>query len=283
MFDEVLHHRSVSRLEREGDLRNAIERNQFELHYQPIVDPRDGRPVGAEALLRWRHPVHGSVPPLEFIPIAEESGLIRTIGAWVFEEALTQLARWDADPTGPRLELLSINCSARQLDDAEDVQRVGDVLTRLGIAPGRVTVEVTETVAMADRPATRASLEGFRELGVQVSIDDFGTGYSSLAYLHTLPVSTVKVDRSFIERLDAPDGSRPVVNAILDLSHAMGLRVIAEGVSAASLNDAVAAMGCELAQGFFWSEPLPADAFEAWWRKAADQAAGARDAVSATR
>jgi len=283
VFDEVLHHRSVSRLEREGDLRNAIERNQFELHYQPIVDPRDGRPVGAEALLRWRHPVHGSVPPLEFIPIAEESGLIRTIGAWVFEEALTQLARWDADPTGPRLELLSINCSARQLDDAEDVQRVGDVLTRLGIAPGRVTVEVTETVAMADRPATRASLEGFRELGVQVSIDDFGTGYSSLAYLHTLPVSTVKVDRSFIERLDAPDGSRPVVNAILDLSHAMGLRVIAEGVSAASLNDAVAAMGCELAQGFFWSEPLPADAFEAWWRKAADQAAGARDAVSATR
>jgi diguanylate cyclase (GGDEF)-like protein/PAS domain S-box-containing protein len=263
VFDEELHHRSVSRLEREGDLRSALERKEFQLHYQPIVDPRDGRPVGAEALIRWQHPVHGLVPPLEFIPVAEESGLIRAIGSWVFEAALTQLSEWDAN--GPHLDVLSINCSGRQLDDAEEVTKIGAILDRLGIEPARVTVEVTETVAMADRHATKTSLEAFRDLGMQVSIDDFGTGYSSLAYLHTLPVSTVKVDRSFIERLDAPDGSMPVVSAILDLSHAMGLRVVAEGVSSAHLREIVASMGCEFAQGFYWSEPLPPDAFARWW------------------
>jgi diguanylate cyclase (GGDEF)-like protein/PAS domain S-box-containing protein len=268
VFDEELHHRSVSRLEREGDLRVALERNEFQLHYQPIVDPRDGRPVGAEALIRWLHPMLGLVPPLEFIPVAEESGLIRAIGAWVFEEALTQLAEWDRMPDGPHLELLSINCSARQLDDVEDVARIGAILEGLGIEAGRVTVEVTETVAMADRHSTKASLEAFRDLGMQVSIDDFGTGYSSLAYLHTLPVSTVKVDRSFIERLDAPEGSMPVVSAILDLSHAMGLRVVAEGVSTARLQEIVASMGCEFAQGFHWSQPLAAGEFERWWSDA---------------
>jgi diguanylate cyclase (GGDEF)-like protein/PAS domain S-box-containing protein len=278
VFDDELHHRSVSRLERGGDLRSALERGEFELHYQPIVDPRDGRPVGAEALIRWLHPVHGLVPPLEFIPVAEESGLIRAIGSWVFEAALTQLSRWDADPDAPHLDHLSINCSARQLDDAEQVASVGGMLGRLGIEPSRVTVEVTETVAMADRRSTKTSLEAFRDLGVQVSIDDFGTGYSSLAYLHTLPVSTVKVDRSFIERLDAPDGSMPVVSAILDLSHAMGLHVVAEGVSSRRLQEIVASMGCELAQGFFWSEPLAPDEFARWWRGARRRAevAGAR-------
>jgi diguanylate cyclase (GGDEF)-like protein/PAS domain S-box-containing protein len=281
LFDEELHHRSVSRLEREGDLRAALERNEFQLHYQPIVDPRDGRPVGAEALIRWLHPVHGLLAPLEFIPIAEESGLIRAVGGWVFEEALTQLAEWDRGG-GPRLELLSINCSARQLDDPDHVARVGALLAERAIEPARVTVEVTETVAMADRQTTKASLEAFRDLGVQVSIDDFGTGYSSLAYLHTLPVSTVKVDRSFVERLEAPDGSRAVVSAILDLSHAMGLRVVAEGVSSPSLQALVADMGCEFAQGYHFAPPLPASAFEAWWRDAEQHAAREGDVPALT-
>ncbi len=267
LFDEELHHRSVSRLEKEGDLRAALERNEFQLHYQPIVDPRDGRPVGAEALIRWRHPVHGLVPPLEFIPVAEESGLIRSIGSWVFDEALAQLSAWDADHDGPRLELLSVNFSARQLDDIEAAGRIGEVVRRAGIEPSRIHIEITESVAMADRLSTRASLQAFKDLGLQISIDDFGTGYSSLAYLHTLPVSTVKVDRSFIERLDLPDGSMPVVSAILDLSHAMGLRVVAEGVSSPRLQELVSAMGCELAQGFHWSEPLAAGEFAEWWRQ----------------
>ncbi len=267
LFDEELHHRSVSRLEREGDLRAALERGEFDLHYQPIVDPRDGTPVGAEALLRWLHPVHGLVPPLEFIPVAEESGLIRPIGSWVFDHAVAQMARWDADPHGPRLELLSVNFSARQLDDVDAVERIGETLARERVVPSRVHIEITESVAMADRQTTRASLQAFKDLGLQVSIDDFGTGYSSLAYLHTLPVSTVKIDRSFIERLDATDGSRPVVSAILDLSHAMGLRVVAEGVSTPALSSLVADMGCELAQGFVWAAPMPADRFAAWWQR----------------
>jgi diguanylate cyclase (GGDEF)-like protein/PAS domain S-box-containing protein len=268
LFDEELHHRSVSRLEKEGDLRAAIERKEFVLHYQPIVDPRSGCPVGAEALVRWQHPVHGLVPPLEFISVAEESGLIRSIGNWVFDEAVTQMAAWDQNLDAPQLELLSVNFSARQLDDVDEAQRIGAVLARLGVDPRRVDIEVTESVAMADRLSTKASLQAFKDLGLRASIDDFGTGYSSLAYLHTLPVATVKIDRSFIERLDEPDGSTPVVSAILDLSHAMGLRVIAEGVSSATLRSMVADMGCDLAQGFFWSKPLPADQFANWWSKA---------------
>jgi diguanylate cyclase (GGDEF)-like protein/PAS domain S-box-containing protein len=268
LFDEELHRRTVSRLEMEGDLRLAIDRSEFELHYQPILEPRSGRPVGAEALLRWNHPTKGVVAPLEFIPVAEDSGLILEIGAWVFERAVAQLAEWDDVADMPRLEMLSVNFSARQLEDHSAELWIAEALHRHHIDPSRLEIEVTESVAMADPLVTQHSLEGLRDLGLHVSIDDFGTGYSSLSYLHTLPIATVKIDRSFIERLALPDGSLPVVRAILDMSHAMGLRVIAEGVSSDALRSKVAAMGCDLAQGFFWSKPKPAGEFETWWRDA---------------
>jgi diguanylate cyclase (GGDEF)-like protein/PAS domain S-box-containing protein len=268
LFDDELHRRTVSRLEMEGDLRLAIDRSEFELHYQPILEPRSGRPVGAEALLRWNHPTKGVVAPLEFIPVAEDSGLILEIGSWVFERAVSQLSEWDGLADMPRLEMLSVNFSARQLEDHSAESWIAEALDRHHVAPSRLEIEVTESVAMADPLVTQHSLEGLRDLGLHVSIDDFGTGYSSLAYLHTLPIATVKIDRSFIERLSLPEGSSPVVRAILDMSHAMGLRVIAEGVSSESLRAKVAAMGCDLAQGFFWSEPKPASDFAAWWREA---------------
>jgi diguanylate cyclase (GGDEF)-like protein/PAS domain S-box-containing protein len=268
LFDDELHRRTVSRLEMEGDLRLALDRSEFELHYQPILEPRSGRPVGAEALLRWNHPTKGLVAPLEFIPVAEDSGLILELGAWVFEEAVSQLAQWDAVADLPPLEMMSVNFSARQLEDRSAEPWIADVLHRHHVDPSRLEIEVTESVAMADPLLTQHSLEGLRDLGLHVSIDDFGTGYSSLAYLHTLPIATVKIDRSFIERLALPDGSSPVVRAILDMSHAMGLRVIAEGVSSDALRSKVAAMGCDLAQGFFWSEPRPAGEFVTWWRDA---------------
>jgi diguanylate cyclase (GGDEF)-like protein/PAS domain S-box-containing protein len=269
MFDEKLHKRSADRLAIETELRQALARHQFELYYQPAVDPATGQPRSAEALIRWNHPTRGLVSPLEFIPVAEETGLIGAIGSWVLEEAVSQLAAWDADDDGPRLARLGVNFSARQLDDPGTLDTVRAVLDRYAIAPRRVAVEVTESVLMADGATTLRSLEGFRELGLQVAIDDFGTGYSSLAYLHVLPVTTVKIDRSFIERLDGPDDSTAVVRAIVEMCHAMGLRVVAEGVSDEHLARVVALLGCDAAQGFYWAKPMPAEKFSCWWRKAA--------------
>ncbi len=268
LFDEGLHRRSVERLAIEGDLRQALQRHEFEVYYQPIVDPSSGRPTGAEALVRWHHPTRGLVPPLEFIPVAEDSGLIRPIGEWVFDHAMSQMAEWDAQTDGPSLDPLAVNFSSKQLDDPETSDLVREALERHSIAPHRVCVEVTESVVMADSAPTRQSLESFKRLGLRVSIDDFGTGYSSLAYLHSLPVTTVKVDRSFIERLGAADDSTPVVKAVIEMSHAMGLRVVAEGVSNEYLANIVSLMGCDDAQGYFWARPMPAGEFAEWWREA---------------
>jgi diguanylate cyclase (GGDEF)-like protein/PAS domain S-box-containing protein len=267
LFDETLHHRLLARLDLERDLRMAINRDELDVHYQPIVDLKTGRPIGAEALVRWNRPGHGMVPPLDFIPIAEESGLIREIGTWVFERALAQLAAWDCDPEAPKLQLLTVNFSARQLDDEEGIAQIATLLHRHGVDPARIEIEITESVAMTGELITRDSLQQLRDAGVRISIDDFGTGYSSLSYLHSLPVATVKIDRSFIERLDSDSGS-PVVQAILDMSHAMGLRVIAEGVSNEHMLRSVSAMGCDLAQGFLWSRPLPNQELVEWWRDA---------------
>jgi diguanylate cyclase (GGDEF)-like protein/PAS domain S-box-containing protein len=268
IFDESLRQRSLSRLAIEGDLRRALEEDEFELYFQPAVVPSTGAPFAAESLIRWNHPTKGLVPPLDFIPVAEASGLVRPIGRWVFERAAAQLAAWDASDDGPRLAVLSVNVSAPQLDDHDIVDVFADVLERYGVEPARMCVEVTEALAMSGTNQARAAIEGFRSLGLRVAIDDFGTGYSSLAYLHTLPVTTIKIDRTFVERLGRSDDATPIVQAIVDMSHAMGLRVVAEGVSDADLRDAVAALGCDFAQGYLWSRPLPATAFAEWWHRA---------------
>ena len=269
VFNDDLHHRSVKRLALESDLRLALKRNQFEVYYQAGIALADGMPLGAEALIRWHHPKRGMVPPLEFIPVAEDSGMINSIGAWVFEQAMAQLASWDADPDGPRLNVLAVNLSARQMDEPDTSDVIRNVLAHYRVDPARVCFELTESAVMTQSASTRKVLATFRELGVRVAIDDFGTGYSSLAYLHTLPVSTLKIDRSFIERLGSPDDdSAPVVQAVIDMAHAMGLRVIAEGVSAEHLVAQVSAMGCDVGQGFYWCRPLPAEEFRAWWREA---------------
>jgi diguanylate cyclase (GGDEF)-like protein/PAS domain S-box-containing protein len=268
MFDEKLHRRSTERLAIETELRQALARGQFEVYYQPGIDLATGRPRSAEALIRWNHPTRGLVSPVEFIPVAEDTGLIGPIGTWVLEQSVAQLASWDADEDGPRLERLGVNLSARQLDDPGTLDTIRAVLERNGIVPDRVAIEVTESVLMADGATTLRSLEGFREMGLRVAIDDFGTGYSSLAYLHVLPVTTVKIDRSFIERLDGPDESTAVVRAIVEMCHAMGLSVIAEGVSDEHLARVVSDLGCDSAQGFYWAKPMPAEKFAIWWRDA---------------
>jgi EAL domain-containing protein (putative c-di-GMP-specific phosphodiesterase class I) len=267
VFDEALHQSAVKRLAMESDLRQALKRHQFELYYQPEVMLPSGRPHGAEALIRWRHPKRGMVQPLDFIPLAEDTGLIKPIGDWVVEQAVAQLAAWDAEVDGPRLDVLAVNLSARQLDDVRTADTVETVLDLYGIAPNRLNLEVTESAVMTDSASTKRALAAFRDLGIQVSIDDFGTGYSSLAHLHALPVTTLKVDRSFVERLEAVDDSGPVVRAIVDMAHALGLRVVAEGAGSEGLAALVSALGCDSAQGFFWSRPLPASDFALWWRR----------------
>ena len=264
LFDKDLHRRSARRLAMEGELRHALARDEFELHYQPGVVPTTGELLGAEALIRWHRPKYGLVPPLDFIPVAEETGLIRPIGNWALEQAVTQLASWDAD--GLPLGILAVNVSARQLDDRETSAMIADALQHHGITPGRLCLEVTESAVMAAGEPTRWSLERFKELGVRLAIDDFGTSYASLAYLHTLPVTTVKVDRSFIARLGGIDDSARVVKAIVDLSHAMGLIVVAEGVEQGDehARAVLAEMGCDVAQGFYWSPALPPREFARW-------------------
>jgi diguanylate cyclase (GGDEF)-like protein/PAS domain S-box-containing protein len=265
IFNKDLHRRSVARLEIEGDLRRAIARDEFEVYYQPIVRPDSGRPVGAEALLRWHHPTRGLVPPLEFLPVAEELGLIRPIGRLVIEKVVAQLAAWDRQPNGPHLETMAINLSSRQLDDDSVVDVVREALDAHAIDPSRLAFEVTESILVVDSPASRRTLQELRRLGLQIAIDDFGTGYSSLSYLHALPVTAVKIDRSFVERLGRPDDSTSVVRAIIEMGHATGLDVVAEGVSDMELQSRVSTMGCDAAQGFFWARPMPVEAFASWW------------------
>ena len=225
LFDEALHRRSVTRLTLEGELRQALARERVRGVLPTRRRARERAPLGAEALIRWHHPGRGLVPPLEFIPVAEDSGLIKPLGRWVFEQAVSQLAVWDTQDDSVLLAELAVNLSARQLDDPETPEIVQRRARAPWHRPSRVCVEVTESVVMADSVSTRRSLEAFRDLGLRVAIDDFGTGYSSLAYLHTLPVTTVKIDRSFIERLGGADDSTPVVKAVVEMSHAMGLRV----------------------------------------------------------
>ena len=230
LFDDDLHVRSIARLTLESELRRALEREEFEVYYQPVVEPATGRPYAGEALIRWNHPTRGLVSPLDFIPVAEDSGLVKPIGNWVFEESMAQLAAWDSAGDGPCLQVLAVNLSAQQLDDPHTAGIVREAIKRYGITPARVALEITESVVMADNASTRSSLRVFKDLGLRVAIDDFGTGYSSLAYLHTLPVTTGQGRPVLRARLGSEDDSTPVVHSIVEMSHTMGLRVVAEGV-----------------------------------------------------
>ena len=277
VFDDGLHLRSVARLNIERELRHAIDHDEFEVYFQPIMDLGRGSPVGAEALVRWHHPARGIVTPLEFLPAAEESGLMVPIGRLVLEKTISQFLSWEA-ALGPELLRLSVNFSASQMDDPATPAMLREALSSCRIAPERLVIELTESAAVVDTQATRTSIGIIEELGIGLAIDDFGTGYSSLAHLHNLPVTVVKVDHSFVERLEWQGGSWPVVKAIVEMSRALGLRTVAEGVSSDSLRRRVVELGFDCAQGYLWSRPLPARDFERWWAAAS---AAARPGASA--
>jgi diguanylate cyclase (GGDEF)-like protein/PAS domain S-box-containing protein len=257
VFDDTLRARALARHATETALHQALQRGEFCLFFQPIVALDEGRCVGAEALVRWQHPKRGLVAPTEFIGLAEETGLIVELGAWVFEEAARQSARWHLDCDEPFL--VSVNLSARQLAQVDLAERVAAAIERAGAAPSNICVEITESVLMDDAETTMSAIERLRALGVRFSIDDFGTGYSSLGYLKRFPVEIVKIDRSFVDGLGTDSGDAAIVSAVIGLAHALGMRAVAEGVETAEQLEALVALGCDEGQGYFFAPPQPSD------------------------
>ena len=256
VFDQTMRERARTRNETESALHRAIERGELRLFFQPIISILDQRCVGAEALVRWQHPERGLVLPGEFIELAEESGLIHDLGRWVLREAATQATRWQVD--APDGFTVSVNISARQLAQGDLHEIVAETLRTTMAQPHRICLEITESVFMDDMASIVELIGQVRELGVQFSIDDFGTGYSSLAYLKSLPVDAVKVDRSFVSAMTSDTGDAAIVSAVIGLAHALDLRVVAEGVETAEQLAGLAALGCDHAQGFYFSPPQPA-------------------------
>ena len=243
------------------DLRHAVERGQLELYYQPKIDARSLQITAAEALLRWKHPRRGMISPVVFIPLAERHGLIAPIGLWVIEEACRQAAQWRE--RGLRMRV-AINISGHQLRQDNLVQHVEAALTRHGIPPGRLTCEITESVAMEDTSQTRAAFERLRRAGLHISIDDFGTGYSSLAVLRRLPAAEIKIDRAFITDLATSADARSIVQTVVQLARTLDLRVVAEGVETEAQRDQLVALGCDELQGHLFAKPMTAASLALW-------------------
>jgi diguanylate cyclase (GGDEF)-like protein/PAS domain S-box-containing protein len=256
IFDRDMHDRAVALLRLETDLRLAIERSEFEIHYQPIISLTNGKIDAFEALLRWRHPGRGLLRPDSFVPVAEDTGLIVPIGWWVLREACRQLAEWQALPwTGEDLAV-TVNLSGKQLIQADVVERIAEILRETGIRPGGLRLEITEGTIMGQAEDAIAKLLALRGFGVKLYIDDFGTGYSSLSYLHRLPVDALKIDRSFISEMSGGDGRSEIVGTIVTLARILRMDVAAEGIETAEQVSRLRALSCHYGQGYFFSEPL---------------------------
>jgi diguanylate cyclase (GGDEF)-like protein/PAS domain S-box-containing protein len=255
LFDDSLRAEVVERLDLETGLRHALDRDELRLVYQPEVDLTTGRIVAVEALLRWAHPVHGIVSPAKFIPIAEQSGLIVPIGAWVIREACAAAAEWRRKPSGRGLEV-AVNLSPRQLGSVELLDHVAEALNSAELEPSALCLEITETALMADVRSATETLQSLKRLGVRLAIDDFGIGYSSLMHLkQLLPVDLLKIDKSFVDGLMESGADRAIVAAVINLATALGVDAIAEGVETGDQASALRSMNCGLAQGFHFARP----------------------------
>jgi EAL domain-containing protein (putative c-di-GMP-specific phosphodiesterase class I) len=249
-----MNEQALERMQLQMQLRGALERHEFVLHYQPKACLASGRISGFEALLRWQHPARGLVPPLQFINILEETGLIIPVGEWVLRTVCEQLARWQAAGVMPRP--VAVNLSARQLQQGKLDTTIAAILADTGIDPGLLELELTESVLMSDADEAVRMLKTLRSYGLRLSIDDFGTGYSSLAYLKRFPIDALKIDRTFISDLttDSDDGS--IALTIISLAHSLKLRVIAEGVETRAQLEFLKAHGCDEIQGYYFARPL---------------------------
>ncbi len=254
---------NAGRLLREAELRQALATHALVLHYQPIVDLRTGHTTGVEALVRWAHPTLGLLAPDAFIPLAEQTGLIVPLTRWVLEQAVAQQAVWAraGHPLG-----VAVNLSVRTLHDERLPDTLAWLLRRYAIAPERVTLEITETVLMADPAQALAVLTRLPALGLRVAIDDFGTGYSSLRYLKEVPVDAVKIDKSFVRQMGAIEATKDtaIVRSVIELGHNLGLLVVAEGIEDRETWEQIRALGGDVAQGYYMSRPLPLPALDRW-------------------
>jgi diguanylate cyclase (GGDEF)-like protein/PAS domain S-box-containing protein len=269
VFDSTMNEQATERLALESAMRRAIERDELRVFYQPIVKLEDTSVVGFEALVRWEHPELGLISPAEFIPLAEETGMIVPIGAWVLEEACRQVKLWEDERSAARGLMLSVNVSARQFQSPDLVETVADVLRRTGYDPTHLKLELTESMMMQDVERTIQRLHELKALSIQLSIDDFGTGYSSLAYLRRFPISVLKVDKSFIHRLGMDPQDDAIARSIVTLASDLGMQVVAEGIETVEQLTFLRALTCDFGQGYYFSRPLPAAQAEAFVRPAA--------------
>jgi diguanylate cyclase (GGDEF)-like protein len=256
IYDPAMHREAVEWLELESDLRAGMDQEEFCLEYQPLVHIERGSVKGFEALLRWNHPRRGWVMPSQFIPIAEETGLIVALGRWVLREACRQAATWPRCPDGTTPSV-SVNVAARQLDSEEFAEDVREALSASGLPPSRLVLEITESDVTRAREAALHKLEALRALGVRVAIDDFGTGYSSLGHLQYFPVDELKIDRSFVQRVTGGDRDAAFVRTIIGLARSLSADVVAEGIEEELQRRFLRRAGCDLGQGFHFSRPMP--------------------------
>jgi len=257
LFDTVMHAHAVALLKLENDLRRAVERNEFQVYYQPLVALDTSRITGFEALLRWSHPERGFISPAEFIPLAEETGLIFEIGRWVLNQSCRQMQSWRQLVARPLK--ISVNLSSKQFSQPNLIDQIKQTLNESQLDPHCLQLEITESVVMENAEAAATMLTQLRALGVELSIDDFGTGYSSLSYLHRFPVSTLKIDRSFIGRMGAGDENAEIVRTIIRLANNLGMQVIAEGIETEAQLAQLRTLKCEYGQGYLFSRPVTAE------------------------
>jgi EAL domain-containing protein (putative c-di-GMP-specific phosphodiesterase class I) len=257
LFDATVRVQALSRLHTETELRQALEHKQLHVYYQPIIDTATGRPVATEALVRWQHPAHGLVPPLEFIPIAEETGLIVDLGRYVLEQACEQGAAWQRQ-FKVALEMF-VNVSGHQLANPLFPVEVADIARRRGLLAGTLGLEVTESVLIGQEGSSATVLNELDAHGLRLMLDDFGTGYSSLSYLRRFPLGGVKVDRAFIDGLGDNAEDAAIMRAIVEMCRALGLTVVAEGVETDAQLRELRQLGCERAQGYLLCHPRPAE------------------------
>lgn len=262
IFDQKMHIRAVTRLQLETDLRFAIERNEFELYYQPIVDLKEASLSGFEALVRWNHPQRGLVPPNEFIPISESTGLIIPMTVQILHSACRQVVAWKQKlPIGTPLSV-AVNLSGKHFAHPELVDQINTVISETGIDPSSLKLELTESAVMENAETAILMLKQIKETGVQISIDDFGTGYSSLSYLHRFPIDLLKVDRSFVSAMEENTENGEIVRTVIALASALNLKVVAEGIESVHQFHQLRVLGCQYGQGYLFSKPLPAQDIE---------------------
>jgi EAL domain-containing protein (putative c-di-GMP-specific phosphodiesterase class I) len=256
MFEPEMHDTALRRLELKADMQRALEHGEFVLHYQPVIELENGRISGVEALIRWIHPERGLIPPLDFIPLAEETGLIVPIGRWVLQEACRYAATLhERFPTEPRIHM-AVNLSAKQLARAEIIDDIRAILSETGMDASTLILEITESVMMADMDLSIARLTELKQLGVLIAIDDFGTGYSSLNYVRRFPVDILKVDKSFIDGVSEDGESSALTAAVIELAGILNLKPVAEGIERVDQLERLLELHCALGQGFYFAKPL---------------------------